>query len=148
MVINFFAAINEGDANRAIDYVAPHLGWFSVTEGNPRDGGRHFVARDSETLRDYFNRRVTMNERIHLVEIDVDYERARNVGHVQYVIGRTAHDLRAYGDTAHGKGAIDCDEGKIAVWSMGQAKDILRGIRRICPGDPSPPRIAIVCARR
>ncbi len=146
-VINHFEAINKGDSSEALKYVAPEAGWYSVTEGNPRDGGRHFVARDSDKLREYLNRRATVNERIYLVEIDVAYERARNLGHVSYILRRTADDLDPYGNFAQGKGAIDCEDGKIQVWSMAQAKDILLGLPRLCPGKPDPPAFGLVCAR-
>lgn len=145
-VIKHFDAINEGDTDRAMNYVAPQYGWYSVTEGNPRDGGRHFVARDSDTLREYFNRRIAMNERIYLLEIDVAYERARDVAHVAYNLLRTADDLTKYAAQAGGKGAIDCDSGGIAVWSMGQGpKPQLVG--DLCPGNARPPRTALACRR-
>ena len=146
-VVNHFEAINKGNSDKAMTYVAPESGWYSITEGNPRDGGRHFVARDSDTLHEYFDLRVTVNEQIYLMEIDVDYERARNLGHVAYTLLRTADDLDPFGNLAHGKGAIDCENRKIRVWSMAQALDSLRGISRICPGKPDPPEVGLVCAR-
>lgn len=145
-VIKHFEAINEGDTDTAMNYVAPERGWYSVTEGNPRDGGRHFVARDSDKLRKYLNRRTAVNERIYLLEIDVAYERARDVAHVAYNLLRTADDLTDYAEEAGGKGAIDCDSGRIAVWSMGQGpKPQLVG--HVCPGTADPPRTALACAR-
>lgn len=147
-VINHFEAINKGDSDEAMKYLAPQVGWYSVTEGNPSDGGRHFVARDSDELRQYLNRRATVNERIYLLEIDVAYERARSVGHVSFTLRRTADDLGSYSNFAQGKGAIDCEDGKIRVWSISQAHDILRGFPRICPGKPDPPEVGLVCARR
>lgn len=146
-VIGFFDAINRGDAEGAIDYLTPELGWYSMTEGNPRKGGRHFVAHDSDKLRDYFHRRVSISERMYLLEIDVDYERARDLGHVAYNLLRTAEDLTEYAAEAGGKGAIDCDSGRIAVWSMAQGPKPLH-VGDLCPGNPHPPAIAIACARK
>jgi hypothetical protein len=145
-VTGFFGAINRGDAARAIDFLAPELRWYSVTEGNRRKGGRHFVARDSNTLRDYVRERVNMNERMFLLEIEVDYEHTRDLGHVAYNLLRIADDLNAYAAKAGGKGAIDCDSGRIVVWSMAQGpKPLVVG--ELCPGQPDPPKIALACTR-
>lgn len=146
-VTGFFNAINRGDAEEAIDYLTSELGWYSITEGNPRDGGRHFVAYNSDELRDYLHRRVSVDERVYLLEIDVDYEPARAIGHVAYSLLRTAEDLTDYAAEAGGKGAIDCDSGRIAVWSMGQGLKPL-SVGELCPGEAAPPQLAIACARR
>ena len=145
-VIKHFEAINEGDTDTAMNYVAPERGWYSVTEGNPRNGGRHFVARNPKKLGEYFDERVQQHEQIYLVEIDVDYERARNVGHVAYNLLRTADDLTDYAEQAGGKGAIDCDSGLIAVWSMGQGPEPI-SVGELCPQEAAPPQFAIACAR-
>ena len=146
-VVNHFQAINQGDPEEAMSHVDPEGGWYSVTEGNPRRDGRHFVTSDSDELLGYLTDRVAVNERVYLREIDVGYDDARNLGHVSYVLVRTADDLDVYGDIAQGKGAIECDTGKIRVWSMAQAKGIMRGMLGVCPGEPDPPEIALVCAR-
>ena len=146
-VVKHFEAINQRDTDRAMNHVAPQLGWYSVTEGNPRDGGRHFVTRDSDKLREYFDRRIAQNERIYLLEIDIAYERARDIAHVAYNLLRTADDLTDYAKEAGGKGAIGCDNGRIAVWSMGQGpRPQLVG--DLCPENPHPPKTALACARR
>ena len=146
-VVNHLDAINEGDVDRAMKYVVPKRGWYSVTEMNPRGGGRrHFVARDSDKLRDYLHERVRQEEQIYLVEIDVDYERARNVAHVAYGLHRTALDLDDYAPEAIGKGAIDCGSGRISVWSMAH-RDEPVPLGGLCPGESDPPRIALACAR-
>ena len=145
-VVDHFDAINEGDADRAMNFVTPERGWYSVTEGNPRDQGRHFVARDSGKLRDYLHERVRQEERIYLVEIDVDYERASNIAHVAYGFHRTALDLADYAPEGGGKGAIDCDTGLISVWSMAHRNEVVP-LGDLCPGGSDPPRIALACAR-
>ena len=146
-VIAFFNAVNRSEVEEALKYLAPELGWYSVTEGNPRDGGRHFVAYDANKLRNYMQRRVRVDERMHLLEIDVDYERARDIGHVAYNLLRTAKDLTDYAPEVGGKGAIDCASGRIAVWSMAQGpKRLLVG--GLCPGQADPPALAVACARK
>ena len=145
-IVNLFDAINQGDADKAMTYVAPQRGWYSVTEGNPRDGGRHFVARKADKLRDYFHKRVRQEERIYLVAIDVDYERGSNIAHVAYGFHRTALDLADYAPEGVGKGAIDRDSGGISVWSMAH-RDEAVPLGGLCPGESDPPRIALACAR-
>jgi hypothetical protein len=145
-VTNLFAALNRGDVDVALDAFTDKLGWYSVTEGNPDKRGRHFVAYEPGKLRSYFKDRIGHNERMYLVEIDVGYERPGNLGHVAYDILRSADDLKGYASNAHGKGAIDCDTGRIAVWSMAHGKKATPG--SLCPGEPDPPGVAIVCARR
>jgi hypothetical protein len=146
LVVDFFGAVNRGEVDRIIDFFTPQVGWYSVTEGNPHAGGRHFVAYEPAELRRYFRERVGEHEHLLLLEIDVDYERAGNLGHVAYDLRRTADDLAKYAVEAGGKGAIDCDTGRIAVWSMAQGPEpLLTG--GLCPGDPIPPDVAIACAR-
>lgn len=146
-VVNHLDAINEGDVDKAMKYVVPKRGWYSVTERDPRDAGRrHFVARDSDKLRDYLHERVRQEEQIFLVELDVDYERARNVAHVAYGLHRTALDLDDYAPEALGKGAIDCGSGRISVWSMAH-RDEPVPLGGLCPGESDPPTLALACAR-
>ncbi|MQB01234.1 MAG: hypothetical protein GEU78_13235 [Actinobacteria bacterium] len=121
--------------------------WYSATEGNPRNGGRHFVAYHRAKLQAYFLERISHDERMYLLEIDVGYERARNLGHVAYNLLRTADDLTEYAAEAGGKGAIDCDSGRIEVWSMAQGPKP-QPVGDLCPEEPVPPDIAIACARK
>lgn len=144
LVVDFFSAVNSG-ASRITDFFAPELEWYSVTEGDPQADGRHFVSSDSTELREYFKNRAAHGERIQLLEIQVAYERRRNIGNVVYNLERTADDLAGYGDEAHGKGAIDCETGRILVWSMSQGGNSV-GVGELCPGRPDPPDVALACA--
>lgn len=146
LVVDFFAAVNRGHLADIMRAFTKKNGWYSVTEGNPRNGRRHFVAYRPAKLRSYFKARIRQHERMHLVEIDVGYERPGNLGHVAYSLIRSADDLDGYAEEAAGKGAIDCASGRIAVWSMGQIKKPIPG--NLCPGTPDPPAVAIACARR
>ncbi len=146
LVAGFFAAVNRGDVKEAMGAFTDKLGWYSVTEGNPRGRGRHFVAYKPSELRSYLSDRVTQNERMYLVSIDVDYERPGNLGHVAYRIHRTADDLTDYSPKMGGKGAIDCSTGLISVWSMAQGHEPVPG--SLCPGEPETPTAALACARR
>lgn len=147
LVVAFLAAVNRGDAEQAVKFFTDDLGWYSVTEGNPSKGGRHFVAYAPAKLRTYFKDRVQNHERMYLLEIDVEYDRSDpHVGNVAYGLIRSADDLEQYAEKgAAGKGAIDCRTGRISVWSMAHRKRPVPG--GLCPGQPDPPHIAIACAR-
>lgn len=147
LVVDLFAAVNEG-ALEASSFFAPDMEWYSVSEWNGDGGKRHFVSYgyDPEKLESYFQRRAEQHEQLHLLEIDVQYERQRNLGHVAYVVDRTADDLPNSDPIAFGKGAIDCDTGTIAVWSMSQDTRFQQA-PTICPGEAAPPRVALACAR-
>jgi hypothetical protein len=146
LVVDFFGAVNRGEAHRVTDFFTRELGWYSVTEGNPRNGGRHFVAYKPSRLQTYFVGRVSHDERMYLIEIDVAYERAGDLAHVAYGLLRSADDLTKYAAEAAGKGAIDCESGRITVWSMAQGPES-QPIGGLCPGKPDPPHTAIACAR-
>lgn len=147
LVVEFFAAINDGAIDTA-SFFAPDMEWYSITEWSRDSGKRHFVSYgyEPERLGSYFQRRIRQHEQLHLLEIDVAYERARNLGHVAYAIERTADDLPSSEPIVIGKGAIDCDTGTIAVWSMSHDTRFQRA-PAMCPGEAEPPRVAIACAR-
>jgi hypothetical protein len=146
VVVDFFAALNRGNAGGAANHFTDDLGWYSATEGNPEGGRRHFVAYDAAELRTYLNQRVAEHERLYLLSIDVDYEPARNIGHVAFSGYRTADDLTDFSPRVGGKGGIDCATGRIAVWSLAQHARPVPG--NLCPGRPDRPTVAIACARR
>jgi hypothetical protein len=111
----FFDAFNRGDPS-AVEFVDPSDGWYSVSDGR----GRHFVTYSRRGLPEYFARRHRRGERLRLLEVDVSY--ARGLGHIAYRVDRRADDLARLGitgTTAIGKGAVNCETGKIVVWSMG-----------------------------
>ena len=147
LVVDFFAAINEG-AVEASRFFAPGMEWYSVTEWSRDTGKRHFVSNgyDPKKLESYFQRRAEQHERVHLLEIDVAYEPARNIGHVAYALERTADDFPDSDPIVIGKGAIDCDTGRIAVWTMSH-DTCVQTPPALCPGEANPPKVAIACAR-
>jgi hypothetical protein len=150
----FIAAFNRGDGSAA-RFVAPELapygGWYSVTEGRPRRGGRHFVASRQSELARYFVGRHRHGERLRLLEIAVGF--ANGLGHIEFRIDRRADDLRSLGvrtNVAFGKGAVRCEDGRIVVWSMGMhagRRDPHAGFE-ICPPPPTRAAAVVACARR
>ena len=147
LVTGFFGTINEGTAD-ASSFFAPDMEWYSVSEWSRVSGKRHFVSYGykPKELVSYFKRRIRQHEQLHLLEIDVSYDEQRNLGHVSYAIERTADDLDGSEPIVLGKGAIDCDTGTIAVWSMSHDARYQKA-PALCPGEAKPPKIAIACAR-
>ncbi len=155
LIQEFFAAFNRGDADATsyFDFAAVDGGgWYSIGEGGIRRPRRHFVARDRTRLARYFARRHRRSDRMRLLEVSAGYEEKRGIAHLGYRVRRRADDLRRLGirtTIADGKGAIDCEERKIAVWSMA-----MRGGRpsvghgRICPRPRRRTSAAIACAPR
>lgn len=145
--MGFFGAINEGLVQTS-DFFAPDMEWYSLSEWSRASGKRHFVSYgyEPERLGSYFERRINQHEQLHLLEIDVSYEEERNIGHVVYAIERTADDLDSSNPIVIGKGAIDCDTGTIAVWSMSHDARYQKA-PELCPGEAEPPEIALACAR-
>lgn len=125
---------------------------YSVTEGNPRESGRHRVVRDRDDLAAYFGQRVLANEHLELVSLRIKFDPDRNLGHMSLVVRRTADDLAGLGignaDIATGKGAIDCGDGKIVVWSIAMRKSPTKGGTFLCTNPPpkNPDRLPLACA--
>lgn len=137
LMVSFLHDVNSGkDPTR---WFASNFEWYSMTEGNPRDDGRHFVTYQRDELADYFRRRAAHAESMKLLGMSVKYDEGRNISHLVYWIERTADDTDEFGRIATGKGAVVCGEGKILLLSMGMAKDITEDKR---PGD----RLTMPCA--
>jgi hypothetical protein len=150
----FLGAFNRGDgsaARFAAPELAPHGGWYSVTEGHPRRGGRHFMAeRQSELVR-YFIGRHRHGERMRLLEVTVGF--ANGLGHIEFRVERRADDLRGLGirtNVAYGKGALRCADGKIIAWSMGMpaGRRDPYADHEICPRPIARVTAIVACARR
>jgi hypothetical protein len=150
----FLTAFNRGDGSAvrfAAPELAPHGGWYSVTEGDPRGARRHFVAETQSELARYFAGRHRRGERVRLLEVAVGV--AGGLGHIEFRVDRRADDLRRLGirtTVAYGKGALRCGDGTIVVWSMG-----MQAGRRdphakfeICPPPPTRTTAIVACARR
>ena len=130
LMVSFLHDVNRGED--PTQWFASGFEWYSMTEGNPRGDGRHFVTYQREELEEYFRRRAAHSESMKLLGMTVQYDEGRNISHLTYWIERTADDTTDFGNIATGKGAVDCEEGKILLLSMGMAKDITQGRR---PGE-------------
>lgn len=82
LIIGFLSAVDRGAVEEIPQFFDPQMGWYSVTEGNSRRDNRHFVANEVDELTRYFAKRSRQNERMFLREVNVGYEKARDVGHI------------------------------------------------------------------
>jgi hypothetical protein len=140
----FFDAFTRGDP-AATGYIAASGGWYSVGDGRRRQ----FVTYSRRGLSGSFARRHHHGERLRLEQVDVDY--ANGLGHIAYLVDRRAYDLRRLGitdTTAIGKGAVDCDTGRIVVWSMGMPAGHGHERFEVRPPPRTPSRAIVACARR
>jgi hypothetical protein len=140
-VLDFFEAINAGESSRAKDYFSKdNFQWYSVTEGNPRESGRHRAVRARGDIAGYFRQRFIAQERLELVSLRIGFDPDRQLGHMSLVIRRTAADLAALGisgNIATGKAAVDCDDGTIMVWSIGMKNSGKTRQTNLCSNRPS-----------
>ena len=139
----FLNDFSEGDPSAA-DRFSDDMEWYSMTEWSRATGKRHFVTSDQADLESYIERRSGHDERMVLLEVRVQFDGARDLGHIAYTVERTADDVQQARPIAMGKGAIECDTGRILLLRMGHDTRHQRG-PEICPGAPDPPGVALAC---
>jgi hypothetical protein len=152
LITDFFAAYNQGERNAAsfIEFagVPGDGGWYSVSQNFDRDRSRHFVARDDSTLRQYFARRYRQHEEWALRELRVvDY--SSGLAHIESRLRLRADDLPHRGIGMHGKGAVDCKNRKLGVWSVGDEESVpARERTPLCPNANQTAGVVVACSRR
>jgi hypothetical protein len=114
LIANFLDAINRGDNRGLARFFGAGLMWYSVTEPQ-----RNFVAYNQGDLLQYFDQRRTQHERLQLESIDVRGPSWHGGVDLAYTLNRHADDLNPQGQSLRGKGALDCRDRTIFVWSMG-----------------------------
>ena len=145
LVAGFLDSFNRGDLDALDRFFAPagegrtDFKWFSSG-----DGGRRRAVYERSLLLDHFSERRHHGETMRLVSLDLGPGRANEVG-VSYVLIRQADDIT--GRFTRGKGQIDCDRGRIFVWSMGASFD--DGSPTTCPTPPGwqPGAPVLACTR-
>src|SRR6266511_282455 len=177
---DFFDALNNSSplVIKRFFAPAPKFEWYSVTEGGgvddrwrerptfdrsrlllgPNGRGRHFVTYDPASLQLYLAQRQGQHERMSLLVLDVGEQRGppHPEAGIAYVVRRAADDLDEVGITkglAQGKGAIDCDSGRIFAWSMAMegspASWAHETLKMLCPAPSAGAAVDVVvaCAR-
>lgn len=109
LLLRFTDAWNQGDQAQLGQLIAARSGirdqsfqWYSVTEGDPTNGGRNFVTYQPEGVLEYAAERHLHSEQLRLMAVDVG-----GGGNLGFTLARTADD-RSPGlvkDYAEGKGA-------------------------------------------
>ena len=155
LIQRFLGAVNNRDST-GIDETwslpASSSGeqWYSITEGDPGSGGRHFVARTRSELLAYFDERFDAGENMRLVMADVGPSRSGRAA-IGFVLSRHADDvdpsLGGPNRLAQGKADMDCQRQVLFVWSMAQVVGVVEP--RLCdaPPDWTPAEGPIACAR-
>lgn len=122
LLLRFVDTWNHGDQAQLAQFIASRSGiplegfqWFSVTEGDPNTDGRNFVTYQPEGVLEYAAERHAQREWLRLLAVDVGAG-----GNIGFSLTRQADDLQPEQESfMRGKGAIDCDAGRVRVWSMG-----------------------------
>jgi hypothetical protein len=142
LLVTFFDAFNRGDTAHLRRSFGPQFQWYSVTEHDLGEQGRHFVAFHADDALAYFDARHQRGERLDLLALDV-----AATGDIGFFAARQADDLPPGPlDGALrpmlGKGKIDCMARTIDVISMGMGMDQVNEpaavqIGRLCPEPPA-----------
>jgi hypothetical protein len=177
LLTDFFDALNNSAPLVIERFFAPasKFKWYSVTEGGgvddrwrefptfdrsrlllgPDGRGRHFVTYDPLSLGRYLAQRQAQHERMSLLILDVGEQLGppHPEAGIAYVVRRAADDLDEVGvaeGLAAGKGAIDCDSGRIFAWSMAMPEPSAREmLETLCPGPKAGTTadVVLACAR-
>jgi hypothetical protein len=95
-----------------------------------------FVAYSRDQLLPYFAERHAQHERLQLLQLEVSTSWHLGVD-IVYDIARQADDIPAH--VAGGKGAIDCEERTIFVWSMGDHENLPNAQATLAKVGEAPP---------
>ena len=107
-------AFNRGNSGQLGRVFGSDLMWYSVTEPD-----RNVVAYGRGDLLKYFEGRHMHHERLQLASIEVRGPSWHGGVDLVYTVTRQADDLGPQGQFLHGKGAVNCRDRTIFVWSMG-----------------------------
>jgi hypothetical protein len=130
LLARFFAAHSRGDlaalrrffpnqdsGTGGPDNITTHFQWFSVTEARPQQGRQHLSVYRLEDLWAYFAARQEQREWMQLTRVTVNEVTPDGVAQIVYALAREADDLPPH--AMSGKGAVNCKDQTIIVWSMG-----------------------------
>lgn len=118
LLLEFLGAANVGDQERLAQFFGPGFQWYTVTEGDPKNGGRHRLASTRSDALTYLAETMALGEEQRLLAVGVG-PGGRGAG-VGFVLRRRAADLSPAGaeHVAHGKAEMDCAQRTMDVWSM------------------------------
>lgn len=132
--------------------------WYSASEiGTDGKVSHNFTTSNQGTLLRYFAKRHARGERMRVLKVSLIQlgvlDEENNVGFL-FALTRNAQDLAGTGGRAHiayGKGAINCRNGQIFVWSMqmkaGEDRTVREAASWLCKDPPGwkPGRSVVAC---
>ncbi len=130
-ISNYITAVNRGLMHDLDRYFAnsSRFHWYSdATGSNIRIGT---AANDRLSLLSYLESRHVHHEQVAIVQLAVAYRASDNSGNFEFNGKRVADDIAPEGSLTVGKGALDCETGKIMVWSWGES--VAGQLAAICP---------------
>ena len=116
IITDFMDALNKGDMDRVLSHFGKGFVWYSAPVGPAAERKNEAVDSVSE-LEAYFKTRIAQQERMQLQKLSINSSR---VDFGMY-LHRTADDLGWGAGDIIGKGMLDCRQGTISVWSLGEA---------------------------
>lgn len=114
-VHDFVDAIDEKDTDRVRGRLSEDFRWFSVKE----PGKANLSLFQVDDMLDYVRRSREENLEMELIALRVDGSEEPRQANVVYGVAVTADHLDDEVNVGFGKGAVDCDEGAVILWSMG-----------------------------
>jgi hypothetical protein len=143
LVLGLFDAVSLGevDVDRFFAADADGFGWLSI-EGPGSGPGD---AEDRSLLAPYFESRISAGETMRLIEMDVSYEPARDLGNLSLLVTRTADDIPPDEQLFAGKGAIRCASGRLVVLAMGPSEEMQGPCSGVVPTVEDAASEPIVC---
>ncbi len=118
VVRDFVSAYNSHDEQQFRSTVAPPSKFGSYGDVRAFAGAVPFSTRERATLWSFIGMRQHVDERLTLDDLDVRWNREKEIWNFQFRISKTSDDILIPGGiTQHGKGAFtNC---KIAIWNAG-----------------------------
>jgi ketosteroid isomerase-like protein len=110
LVAGFLDAFNRGDQRQLAASFGPDFQWYSAGS---------FVTYSRTDLPPYFSARHRHHDRLQLTRIEVHGPSWHGGADIAYALTRRSDDVNGgASQMVDGKGAVNCQERKIFVWSM------------------------------
>jgi hypothetical protein len=135
----------QGGSIQLNRFVAPRpiFRWYSDNVSSGRIGLRR--AENRSTLKSYLMSRYARRDYIALAQLALSPPQ-RGIGNFDFITYRTAADIPSDLPVTEGKGAVDCQTGRVIVWSMGGPVASAMGTLCPMPAKTSADQ-AVVCGR-
>ena len=116
IIQSFTSTYNEGQITEPSYLFTDDFQWFSDTEYVNGEQVNHFAGQTYEELLTHYQSQYELGQRIHITEIDINGVDSWH-GNVDFGYKGVSETSDGMG-VLLGKGVVDCQAEKIAVWSM------------------------------